>query len=568
MIIDFQQGIITYPASGSVQQFLTYSNGYVSFSAANGHTEIAFTHSTDNYLVNESVSISNAWGPITPGVKSWLYWDLNARTAVRTFGVTYIQPSYGPSQPASPVNDQHWFDTNAKQMKVFKSSVNRWGVVIRVFAARITVSNVLAPMGSNTSSPYAGTQVGLTAPDVRVGSIIIDVEGKPVRRSTGAFFTTEDQFFTNGSPVNTMRLESLVLSATAGEPMAPYQVAQYSAFGRVLLATYNDTQTTVIAMTMESIDTLQTGAVGIQGVITNPNWNWTQVGVPLWIHGTVPGYLTEVDPHIVDSTMFPISKPPVARVISPQTVYFDQGIGGYGTVIEGNGGVSADYVAKAGDTMTGALTLYGNPTDTLHAVPKQYVDNRTLHDLAGVTLTSPVANQILRFNGTEWVNATFNAVGFRQTFVATANQTLFGPLNAEYVPGAGQMSVYINGIKQYPGTFTEPSSTTVDLTSPSDDSDVIMVEVSEVSPNYQQPSYTTALNQLTDVTVTSPSSTQVLTFNGTEWVNSAPPAPPISLDELTDVVIAAPANQDLLAYNGAGWINTNTTNLAFDAGSF
>jgi hypothetical protein len=218
--------------------------------------------------------------------------------------------------------------------------------------------------------------------------------------------------------------------------------------------------------------------------------------------------------------------------------------------------------------MTGALTLYGNPSAALHAVPKQYVDTRSLHDLAGVTLTTPVANQILRFNGTEWVNATFNAVGFRQTFVATAGQTLFGPLNAEYVPGAGQMSVYINGIKQYPGTFTEPSSTTVDLTSPSDAGDIIMVEVSEVSPNYQQPSYTTSLNQLTDVTVTSPSNNQVLTFNGTEWVNSASGAAASTLNELTDVTITTPTNNDLLAYNGANWINTNTTTLALDAGSF
>lgn len=33
-------------------------------------------------------------------------------------------------------------------------------------------------------------------------------------------------------------------------------------------------------------------------------------------------------------------------------------------------------LAKAGDTMTGALTLFGNPTVELHAAPKQYVDGR------------------------------------------------------------------------------------------------------------------------------------------------------------------------------------------------
>jgi hypothetical protein len=33
-------------------------------------------------------------------------------------------------------------------------------------------------------------------------------------------------------------------------------------------------------------------------------------------------------------------------------------------------------VAKAGDTMTGYLTLNGNPVSALHATPKQYVDSR------------------------------------------------------------------------------------------------------------------------------------------------------------------------------------------------
>jgi len=39
------------------------------------------------------------------------------------------------------------------------------------------------------------------------------------------------------------------------------------------------------------------------------------------------------------------------------------------------GDAQPNYVLKAGDTMTGALTLPGNPTLALQAAPKQYVDN-------------------------------------------------------------------------------------------------------------------------------------------------------------------------------------------------
>ena len=38
----------------------------------------------------------------------------------------------------------------------------------------------------------------------------------------------------------------------------------------------------------------------------------------------------------------------------------------------------ANYVAKFGDTMTGSLTLAGDPSSALHAATKQYVDNKTI----------------------------------------------------------------------------------------------------------------------------------------------------------------------------------------------
>lgn len=40
----------------------------------------------------------------------------------------------------------------------------------------------------------------------------------------------------------------------------------------------------------------------------------------------------------------------------------------------GGGGNTSDFVSKSGDTMTGYLSLNGTPTDDLHAAPKQYVD--------------------------------------------------------------------------------------------------------------------------------------------------------------------------------------------------
>jgi hypothetical protein len=55
------------------------------------------------------------------------------------------------------------------------------------------------------------------------------------------------------------------------------------------------------------------------------------------------------------------------------------------THIQGIATASMPFVQKAGDTMTGALTLPGNPTSALQAAPKQYAD--LMLPLAGGTLT-------------------------------------------------------------------------------------------------------------------------------------------------------------------------------------
>ena len=68
-----------------------------------------------------------------------------------------------------------------------------------------------------------------------------------------------------------------------------------------------------------------------------------------------------------------------------------------GTPTAGTDATTKDYadlkVAKAGDTMTGLLTLSGNPTANNHAATKTYVDSadQLKLDLAGGTMTGPIA---------------------------------------------------------------------------------------------------------------------------------------------------------------------------------
>jgi hypothetical protein len=67
-----------------------------------------------------------------------------------------------------------------------------------------------------------------------------------------------------------------------------------------------------------------------------------------------------------------------------------------------------------------------------------------------------------------------------------------------------------------------------------------------------------SLDSLTDVIAPAPTSGQILSFNGTNWVNATPSsagATPLSLDSLTDVTITSPAAGSLLRYSGGVWID-------------
>lgn len=66
------------------------------------------------------------------------------------------------------------------------------------------------------------------------------------------------------------------------------------------------------------------------------------------------------------------------------------------------------------------------------------------------------------------------------------------------------------------------------------------------------------LDNLTDVTITTPTSGQVLKYNGTSWVNgtdNTSSGGSSNLDGLSDVIISSPSTGQVLKYDGTSWIN-------------
>lgn len=81
----------------------------------------------------------------------------------------------------------------------------------------------------------------------------------------------------------------------------------------------------------------------------------------------------------------------------------------------------------------------------------------------------------------------------------------------------------------------------------------------------------TALDNLTDVDISSASNGQVLTYSNGEWINNNVPSPSVALNDITDVSVSSPSDGQVLKYNNGDWVNAaesgGTTVIANPSGS-
>ena len=424
MKIDFRQGIVTYPeVAGTGQAFLQVTGGGtdVDLLTGSGQTTVAFAQRNADYLHIETSPVTSAWSGISVGTTTWLFWDIDTQTGVRTFGQTIVQPVSQSTEPATLTADLHWFDTSTVTMRVYDGTtfIER----IRVFAARIE-STTLFPVGTNAQTPYAGTQAGIN--QTTFAGQILFAEGLPVIISVSGVFTpgqilvgspprvaanpfarvytfatTETAFLMGGSQkVNSIRLESDVTTATVTQNIAAYDVVKYSGFGTIEPAGYNDIDTTTLGIVVDGHAINEIATVILQGVIANEAWSWTTIGAELFILQN--GDLTETDPNLSTPSLFPVSKPPVARVLSRTEIIFMQGLGKIGPR-----GLNPASIGTIGDVVLTPPVTAGEVLQFTGS-PEQWRNDRPLiDDLEDVVITTPLFGQSLVFTGSPntWHNS-------------------------------------------------------------------------------------------------------------------------------------------------------------------
>ena len=200
--------------------------------------------------------------------------------------------------------------------------------------------------------------------------------------------------------------------------------------------------------------------------------------------------------------------------------------------------------ATSGGTTWYALNLSSNSTPTTANANWTALGGgggsgaTALSGLTDVTITTPSSGQVLEWNGGAWVNASVSAGGVTSVFGRTGAVVASA---ADYASYYGQLSAVNAWLSA--NTFASTVGISGALTVGS--SGIFSGPLS--ASNF-------ALSGLPDVSISSPSSGQVLEWNGTAWINTTLTFS-TALSGLTDVTISSPSSGQVLEWNGSDWVN-------------
>ena len=342
-----------------------------------------------------------------------------------------------------------WYDTNNHIQYELRSGV--WAEVLRVFAAQLTLGNVFLSMSiDGAAGTFTGTKIGDTSSTL-TGRVLFTENSKVIQRDNRTFLTTEDQFFTNQSRVDAIRLESNVSRAQNTESaLAQFTVVTWVDDDKIVTTQYDDTGESVVGMLTENLLFGEVGAIIIQGSIINPTWNWTTgagavpVGSPLWVNN---GLLVAVDPHVSDVLNFPTGRVPVARVLGNDSIIFEQGLGGKGDT--GPAG-SIEYLPPATTSVIGGVTFVTPSSDPLFAFAISDTDPRLFDARTPLTHLHTATEVVFTPAGgitSNTVQLALEEVGL--TKLNISGGTLSGPLILSSNPTTGLQATtkqYVDGL--------------------------------------------------------------------------------------------------------------------------
>lgn len=392
MLLRFRHGIVS--GSNFIQ---TGPSGLGIFATPSEPIVFTIAHKDQNILHTVNTSLSGAFNLSAPFSSThWLFVEVEDSGKI-SFGHTNVEPVVSDTQPTTLVDNLHWYDTVNYLHKVWRADFNRFDVKKRVFLATVSASGTLSYYGAGVSQ----ISVSLPYRGFISGRVVYDVPGKALHQSNGELFLSTTDVYIGGALTGGITLEKGTILAKATENMSantivklvgdPQEVPEMS------IATYADTQNSIIGYVSTPVSIGETTIVSLQGVIVNDSWDWTSdgavVGSKVWIGtGAEKGTPTITDP--ADVTPSLLQQPAVGRIIDNKSVYFSQAFdlaevgtsggasipgaeAGYETtILDSNTVISTDDQWNKSyfvDTTNGPVTITFDYTDVTLEVGKQWI---------------------------------------------------------------------------------------------------------------------------------------------------------------------------------------------------
>lgn len=202
--------------------------------------------------------------------------------------------------------------------------------------------------------------------------------------------------------------------------------------------------------------------------------------------------------------------------------------------------------------------------------------NHTLDSLSNVTITSNASGELLMWNGSAWINRTLaeasvSSTSHSHTLDALSNVTITSNSSGEILKWNG--SSWINNTLAEAGVAASTHvHAAADTTSGTFDIARIPTGTSGTTAALGNHNHT--LDALSNVTITSNSSGELLKWNGSAWINNTLAEAGISgtshnhtLDALSNVTITSNSSGELLKWNGSAWINNTLAEAGIAATS-
>ena len=322
----FRQGIARYQTDVyATPTFLRKSvpaGEFIDLIVSPDPTIIIFAHRNAAYVVEESKTVTHAWGAFpVGGTTKYLYWDLNLLDASLTRSFTTHSQVVGAAAPTSPAVDQHWFDTSINQMKVWNGM--KWLEKLRVFAAAYSSTGIINPMPLGSQISDSGTY--------EAGNLVLDAYNKPLRQSDGSFVTSATALTIVNAASKAVKFESEIFSGMADEYIPKYHFVQARANSRIALARSDNWKSRVLGLVSEDLFQSEVGNVITYGRVRNEQWSWPKAAVARPVFCGITGEITLQPPQIgvnqvvgyvydVDSIMISIQQPTILDDITAEAL--------------------------------------------------------------------------------------------------------------------------------------------------------------------------------------------------------------------------------------------------------